>query len=317
MMITDAPAMLASLQGRQPERPAWFDWAMSQAPEVVAVPCAGVQLDARVWGEPHKPGLLFLHGFIAHADWWSFIAPFFARHYRVVAFSWSGMGMSGWRKQYSMDGYADEIDAVAQATGLFEHACKPIVAAHSFASFPSLRYAATRGDKLRGVISMDTPLLTPEERTARGRPARRPGSARPNRVYATIDDALARFRFTPVQPCENLYIADHIARKALRAVAEPTGAGYTWSFDPALWDGLERSNPVADMQDAKCPLAFIRGADSALMDQEVRQRMRERVSPDTPTIDIPGARHHLMVDQPLALVAALRGLLSCWPRQQP
>ena len=31
-------------------------------------------------------------------------------------------------------------------------------------------------------------------------------------------------------------------------------------------------------------------------------------------IEIPAARHHLMVDQPLAFVAALRGLLAAWPR---
>ena len=36
--------------------------------------------------------LLFLHGNGAHADWWSFIAPFFAAEYRVAALSWSGMG---------------------------------------------------------------------------------------------------------------------------------------------------------------------------------------------------------------------------------
>jgi hypothetical protein len=29
---------------------------------------------------------------------------------------------------------------------------------------------------------------------------------------------------------------------------------------------------------------------------------------------VPEARHHLMLDQPLALVAALRGLLAGWPR---
>src|SRR5690606_34053472 len=81
LCTTDAPAVLASLQGRQPDRPAWFEWAISQEPEVVAVSSAGGHLDARVWGEPGKPGLLFLHGFIAHADWWSFIAPFFAQDY--------------------------------------------------------------------------------------------------------------------------------------------------------------------------------------------------------------------------------------------
>jgi pimeloyl-ACP methyl ester carboxylesterase len=34
----------------------------------------------------------------------------------------------------------------------------------------------------------------------------------------------------------------------------------------------------------------------------------------TPKIEIPDAEHHVMIDQPLAFVAALRGLLAGWPR---
>src|SRR5690606_27727916 len=127
-------------------------------------------------------------------------------------------------------------------------------------------------------------LLTPAERTERGRPARERGTARPNRIYPTVGEALSRFRFAPVQPCENLYIADYIARKSLRAVEGQSG-GYTWSFDPAIWDGIKRSDPVADVHNTKCPLAFIRGAESALMDRDVRRRMRERVPSDAPVID--------------------------------
>jgi pimeloyl-ACP methyl ester carboxylesterase len=33
-----------------------------------------------------------------------------------------------------------------------------------------------------------------------------------------------------------------------------------------------------------------------------------------PTIVIPDSEHHIMVDQPLALVAALRSLLAVWAR---
>jgi pimeloyl-ACP methyl ester carboxylesterase len=37
------------------------------------------------------------------------------------------------------------------------------------------------------------------------------------------------------------------------------------------------------------------------------------IPPDTPQIVIPDSEHHIMVDQPLALVAALRALLAVWP----
>jgi pimeloyl-ACP methyl ester carboxylesterase len=32
-----------------------------------------------------------------------------------------------------------------------------------------------------------------------------------------------------------------------------------------------------------------------------------------PYVEIPKAEHHLMIDQPLAFVAALRALLAAWP----
>jgi hypothetical protein len=32
-----------------------------------------------------------------------------------------------------------------------------------------------------------------------------------------------------------------------------------------------------------------------------------------PEIEIPDSHHHVMIDQPLALVAALRTLLATWP----
>ena len=44
-----------------------------------------------------------------------------------------------------------------------------------------------------------------------------------------------------------------------------------------------------------------------------RRALLRRVTPlGTPWIEIPDAGHHVMVDQPLALVAALRTQLEAW-----
>lgn len=40
--------------------------------------------------------------------------------------------------------------------------------------------------------------------------------------------------------------------------------------------------------------------------------VRELGGVDIPIIAVPEARHHLMLDQPLAFVSALRGLLATW-----
>src|SRR5215211_5950532 len=130
--------LLASLNGACPSAPAWFKQALADAPERSFVEAAGARIETLAWGERGKPGLLFLHGNGAHADWWSFIAPFFAAEYRVAAFSWSGMGASDWRERYSLDAFLAEIETVAQATGLYEAARKPVMVGHSFGAMPLL-----------------------------------------------------------------------------------------------------------------------------------------------------------------------------------
>ena len=48
------------------------------------------------------------------------------------------------------------------------------------------------------------------------------------------------------------------------------------------------------------------------MTDEVVDYMLGRMPADVKTMVVPDADHHVMVDQPLAFVAALRGLLAGW-----
>lgn len=307
--------LLDDLDGKLPPRPAWFARALAVEPERDRIEAGDITLEMLTWGEVGKPGLLFLHGNTAHADWWSFIAPYFAEHYRVAAFSWSGMGNSDWRDSYSIDDYVEEIEAAATAAGLFEAEQKPVVIAHSFGTFPALAYAASRGDRLRGVISMDTPILSPEDRERLGRQRRDAEDMQPHRIFSTLEDIVKRFRFRPAQPCEHLYIADYIARKSVYTIMpwEKDGPGYTWLFDPFIWKTLEVGDTAQHARDTRCPLAFIDGEQSVLMDRDALE-IRHALAPDAPVISIPDAHHHLMADQPHAVVAALRTLLATWAR---
>lgn len=308
-------APLASLRGVAPARPAWFDAALAQAPQRTTVHVQGADIETLAWGDIGQPGLLLLHGNRAHADWWSFIAPFFAADRRVVAMSWSGMGGSGWRERYAMDLLVDEMDAVAEATGLFAAARPPVAVAHSFGAFVALRYAADRGRKLAGVVTVDMPLQR-RERSDRPRDSGEAG-LRDNAVYPDIASALARYRFAPLQPCENLFIADHLARLSLKPAPggpQGDGSGVTWRFDPYLWRHLRIGSPAQDMMASQCPVAVMWGADSVLIDRDMIARIRTKYPSGMPWVEIPAAGHHVMVDQPLAFVAALRGLLAGWPR---
>ena len=131
-MPPEIASPLAPFQGRKPPAPAWFDMALEQAPERSTILVEGANIELLTWGPRGAPGLIFIHGNSAHADGWSFIAPFFAGTHRVAALSLSGMGASDWREVYSFDLYAEEIWQAAQAAGLYDAAVKPIYVGHSF-----------------------------------------------------------------------------------------------------------------------------------------------------------------------------------------
>ena len=109
-------------------------------------------------------------------------------------------------------------------------------------------------------------------------------------------------------------MADFIARRSLRRapLEDGSGEGWTWKFDPMLWTNF-RMGDLGDLLPAmKAPTALIWGERSNLMTDEVVDYMLGRMPADVKTMVVPDADHHVMVDQPLAFVAALRGLLAGW-----
>lgn len=301
---------LAGLRGRHPDAPAWFHEALARAPERSRVAVRDAHIEVLCWGRRGLPGLLLLHGLGAHADWWSHVAPFFSTRYRVAALSWSGTGGSDWRERYDVETYLDEILAAADVSGLFESAELPLVIAHSFGGVMLLGAAAAFGERLKGAVVVDSHLRPDGEWHLP------PSSRRALPVYPSLEAALARFRFAPPQVCTNLFIADHIARASLKpVVSQDQGEpGWTWRFDPHCAGGLPQVPVAACLTRARCPLAFVVGARSPLTNAGVESFVRSAAPQGIPWIRIPDSDHHVMVDRPLALVAALFALFECWPR---
>jgi pimeloyl-ACP methyl ester carboxylesterase len=242
--------------------------------------------------------VLLLHGNGASADWWSFLAPQLARSGKhVVAMSFSGMGGSDWREAYQMGTFVSEILAVMEAQGLNQ----PILAGHSFGGFPAMITALYHANKISGLILLDTGIEPPGEEWT-GPPKR----TAPNRVYPTLSDALGRFRLAPPQPCDNHWALDHIARTSLKEVE----GGWTWRFDPFLWNSFAFA-PVSHLtMDLKVPTIIMRGALSFLMADRIFDYMRSILPPATGFVTIPEANHHVMLDQPLATLAALEAAIA-------
>ncbi len=266
----------------------------------------GAAIEVLSWGDKSLPGVLLLHGSRASADWWVFIAPLLMQDYRVVAFSTSGMGGSDRRPAYALTGFAREAIAVAEAAGLFEAGRKPIFAAHSFGGYVALCACLTDASRIGGVILVDV-LLADLARSEQPWNTTQPD---PLRTYPTIAAALARFRLIPSRPTECLWALDEVGRRSLRQIPE-TGE-WTWQFDNTLFSRLQRVD-LSAILDIRTPIAVIRGEYSELLHAGIRDIVAEVFGTDVPDVVIPEAGHHIMLDQPLALVAALRALLGAWP----
>lgn len=285
--------------------PAWFERNLAEKPERGTVEVDGCPIETLAWGKVGNRGLLFVHGNGAHADWWVPLAPFFANEYRVGALSLSGSGSSGWRDRYGMAVYVEELMAASEALGLFAAPEKPWIVAHSLGGIAAIYLSETdHAARFAGVILVDTGAVRPEDRLGmRPRAAPHPG-------YATLEEGIARFRLRPPQPGIAPWLMQFVAERSLE---QREDGRWHWRFDPDAnaKRGREFVGTAQDvMPRARCPLALVWGAESALMTPGSQALNREVAPPGTRFVEIPAAHHHLMFDQPIAFVTAIRALIA-------
>jgi pimeloyl-ACP methyl ester carboxylesterase len=287
------------------EIPAWYGDAMRREPEVGRLQVEGAGIEWAAWGERSKPGLLLLIGNGAQIGWWRPIAPILAEDYRVATFAWSGMGRSDWRDSYPVATLICEAVGVAQVAGLFDGPQAPYLGAHSFGGFVGLRLLIEHGARFAGGILIDSRLRS---RQAWGANAQ---TVSPFHVHETKEQAIVRFRLKPEQPEVNRFILDMLAEESL----EPVGDGWRYRQDPNMRSKTPLDGDlIPRIAETGCPLAFIRGARSGSVVDEIWHAQKAAAPAGTPFVEIPDAHHHLMIDQPLALIAAMRALLQCFPR---
>jgi pimeloyl-ACP methyl ester carboxylesterase len=287
--------------------PPWFTEALAAPAEHRTVEVGSTPIHYVCWGDPNKPGLVLVHGGAAHANWWSFIAPFLTRQYFVVAPDLSGHGDSGWREHYPRQIFADDIMGVIEDARFVG---PPVLVGHSMGGLVSIVAASVHGDRLAGAIIVDAPVRKPDpesqERSERA-------GAHKLKVYPDLATALSRFRLLPDQPCENEFIIDHLARTSVRQVP----GGYTWKFDPRVFVDFSLESMHDYLASTRCRVALFRGERSVVVPPETGEYMYELLDRNSPLVEIPLAYHHLFLDQPLAFVAALRALLADWEHSLP
>lgn len=280
--------------------PRWFRWAIGHKAESHFVESDGNQLHYLSWNlhETSKPLLVFVHGFRAHARWWDFIAPYFIATHRVVAMDLSGMGDSGWRETYTANVLAGDVSSFIRALGLGP----AIVVAHSYGGLCALRAAADWPELIRHLVVIDTFFIF-DDMPLPTDPVRITG----HRVFPDLETARTRYRLMPPQPMPLACTVDHVFRHSL----VETEGGLRWKFDGGLQQsGAHRHDSEALLARITTPVDYILGELSSLITATHARRVLDALPSARGPIAIPNGHHHLMLDQPIALISTLRALLS-------
>ena len=279
--------------------PTWFSDALAQTYDVGQVIVEGATIRYRVWGKPGNPVAVLVHGGAAHAGWWDHVGPHLAESHRVVALDLSGHGDSDRREHYSLEAWAAEALAVAAAEGDE----RPTVFGHSMGGFVALTVAKEFGNQVKGVVAIDSPVRETSRDVRAWLESTREVPS--NKVYPERDVILGRFRTLPKDDSTRDFVHDHIAEGSIIEV----DGGWTWKFDPRIF--FRSQMEPEEIAKAPCKVALIRG-ERGMATLDITTDVAERLGGHVPVTVIRDAGHHIMLEQPIALIAVLQTLLGQW-----
>lgn len=301
------------------QAPQWFTRAIETEAEDCRVAYEQTHLTYRKWAGPSAdaPNIVMVHGGGAHARWYDFIAPLITAKYNVISVDQPGMGDSGWLQKYNREIMADALITMIRDAGF---ASKPAIIAHSMGGLVSLICASHYHEELAALMICDyyvRPEYAHEEwymdKDENGDYQPRP--TRETRVYENFEQALSRFRLQPEQPCANQFIVDYVGAHSLREV----DGGWTWKFDPHMY----RDFPIGDdwtqvYRDLPLPLSAMFGELARDLDNISRDDLisyMQSLRPQSPHFDLLQARHHVLLDQPVAFASAVDQQMAAWQGQ--
>ena len=255
------------------------------------------------------PPLLLLHGGMAHARWFDPLAPLLARAGRPFALDRRGHGESDWteRERY---GWERDVADLVEAMRILDPGPWVLVG-HSQGGLIAADLASRGVVPLRGLVLLDIPLFlgTPAMRSAGDRLSRIPQMRWPTR-----EAAVAGFRPFPLP---HRIPPDRLARLADASFKSDGEGGVTSRFHWKVFRADPRGGPGKGFADrlrrVEAPTLCLRGSESTILSAEDHEEMVRRL-PRGEGVVVPGATHHLHVEEPGSVSDAIVSFLARLPR---
>jgi pimeloyl-ACP methyl ester carboxylesterase len=260
----------------------------------------GIRLHTLVWrgsaGDPERDEspVVLLHGGGANAHWWDHLADRLAARRPVFALDFRGHGDSEYPEVRRVGAFNDDLEDFVGWIGRED----VILIGHSLGAAVALDHA-TRFPATRALVLVD---LARGGQPATGRRARLALSLR--RTYRTRAEAIERFRFLPESSHASETLRAAIGAQSVRE--EPDGR-FGYKFDPAWFALPGRARP--DLTTLRLPTLLVRGGESTLLTPEAARSFLEEVA-SARLVEIADAGHHVLVDQPERLLAAVESFLG-------
>ncbi len=280
------------------EAPQWFVDNLHQAGESHVVEIVGCRAHFLAWNweRTELPALIFVHGFGGHAHWWSFIAPFFTQHFRILALDLPGMGDSGPPREYHDSCFAEVI------IGLIKHyqLQEVTIISHSFGGVQTMRAMMMQPELFSHCIIVDSMVNMNPEQPIPIIPAR--GT---HKYTNSREECLQRFRLMPPQPDVIPSLEKFIGHYSCIESEQ----GWHWKFDPNVRNFGE-INDLKALRKISARVDCIYGELSMFNVNDLPTKVLNSFSNHGDLIMINNAHHHIMLDHPLELVEAINKLLD-------
>jgi pimeloyl-ACP methyl ester carboxylesterase len=242
-----------------------------------------------VWEDPDDRGgdraeVILVHGAAANRHWWSHIVPLIGGA-RVLALDLWGHGDSARRSTYSLDDWTAQVIEVARrwCSG------RPYVVGHSVGGLVAVHAAQTYPDAFRAALVLDTVLRRTDEAVLS---SRRRAAERPHRTHGSLTAAVAEFvRRHPAAAFVEEELLVEIGTRSHRQVA----GRWERAFDPRVFGRPEVSEDF--LRTPRIPVMWVRG-ERGNIDDAMAAQIRSRLGSAGVLVEVPGAGHQLILEQP-------------------